>query len=73
MCGSSHAPPPDDLAHIPGVCPDWESNQSPFGLQAGTQSTEPHQPGLHLIVLLIKVISFILASSQYFLFVVVFL
>ena len=25
---------------------DWESNQQPFGLQAGTQSTEPHQPGL---------------------------
>ena len=34
-----------DLAHNPGVCPDWESNQRPFGLQAGTQSTEPHQPG----------------------------
>ena len=30
----------------PGVCPDWESNQWPFGLQAGTQSTKPHQPGL---------------------------
>ena len=25
---------------------DWESNQQPFGLQASTQSTEPHQPGL---------------------------
>ena len=25
---------------------DWESNQRPFSLQAGTQSTEPHQPGL---------------------------
>ena len=24
---------------------DWESNQRPFSLQAGTQSTEPHQPG----------------------------
>ena len=24
---------------------DWESNQLPFGLQASTQSTEPHQPG----------------------------
>ena len=21
---------------------DWESNQQPFGSQAGTQSTEPH-------------------------------
>ena len=25
---------------------DWESSQRPFGSQAGTQSTEPHQPGL---------------------------
>ena len=28
-----------------GMCPDWESNQQPFGSQAGIQSTEPHQPG----------------------------
>ena len=34
-----------DLAHNPGVCPDWESNWRPFGLQAGPPSTEPHQPG----------------------------
>ena len=34
-----------DLACNPGMCPDWESNQRPFGLQASTQSTEPHQPG----------------------------
>ena len=27
------------------MCPDWESNWRPFGSQAGTQSTEPHQPG----------------------------
>ena len=46
MCGSlSHAHPTEDLAHNPGMCPDWESNQRPFGLQAGIQSTEPHQPG----------------------------
>ena len=25
---------------------DWESNWQPFGSQAGTQSTEPYQPGL---------------------------
>ena len=37
---ASHAPPSGDLAHSPGMCPDWESNQQPFGLQAGTQSTE---------------------------------
>ena len=29
------------------MCPAWESNQQPFSSQAGTQSTEPHHPGLH--------------------------
>ena len=38
-------PPTGDLAHNPGMWPDWESNQWPFASQAGTQSTEPHQPG----------------------------
>ena len=35
-----------DLARNPGMCPDWESNWRLFGLQAGTQSTEPYQVGL---------------------------
>ena len=43
---SSHVPPTRVLACNPGMCPDWESNQQPFGSQARTQSTEPHQPGL---------------------------
>ena len=38
-----------DLACNWGMCPDWESNWWPFGLQAGTQSTEPHQPGQELV------------------------
>ena len=38
-------PPTGDLACNLGMCPDWELNWQPFGLQAGTQSTEPHQPG----------------------------
>ena len=42
---ASCAPPMRDLAHNPGMCPDWESNQRPFGSQAGAESTEPHQPG----------------------------
>ena len=42
---ASHAPPTGDLADNPGMCPDWELNQRPFGSQAGTQSIEPHQPG----------------------------
>ena len=41
---ASHTPPTGDLAHNPGMCPDWESNQRPFRSQAGTQSAEPHQP-----------------------------
>ena len=38
--------PPGNLAHNPVMCPDWELNQRPVGSQAGTQSTEPHQPRL---------------------------
>ena len=42
MCGClTHG----DLVHNPGKNPDWTSNRRPFGLQAGAQSTEPHQPG----------------------------
>ena len=47
----SHMPPTGDLAPIPGLCPDWELNQRPFGLQASTQSTESHQPGLMVAIL----------------------
>ena len=43
---ASWEPLTGDLAHNPCTCPDWESNQWPFGSQAGTQSIEPHQPGL---------------------------
>ena len=42
---TSHASPTGAQAHNPGTCPDWESNQQPFGLQAHAQSTELHQPG----------------------------
>ena len=42
---TSYTPPTGDLAHNPGMCPDLELNWRPFGLQTGTQSTEPHQPG----------------------------
>ena len=45
----SLAPPPGDPARNPGMCPDQEFNLQPFGLQAGTQSTEPYQPGLEVI------------------------
>ena len=58
---ASHAPPIGDPVRNPGMCPDWESNQRPFGLQAGTPSTEPHQPGL--CPLLLRVTSFIVSLS----------
>ena len=45
---ASYTPSTGILSCNPGVCPDWESDWQPFGLQVGTQSTEPHQPG-HLI------------------------
>ena len=47
MCGCLSCTPHwgPVLAHNPGICPDWELNQQHFGLQASTQSTEPHQPG----------------------------
>ena len=38
--------PTGDLAHNTGMCFDRESNRRLLGSQAGTQSTEPHQPGL---------------------------
>ena len=45
-----HLPTPTGgLARNPGMYPDWELNRQPFGLQAGTDSTEPHQPGLRYL------------------------
>ena len=37
-----------DLAHRPGMCPDWESNRRLFGLWDNVQPTELHWPGLCL-------------------------
>ena len=31
---ASHMPPTGDLAHNPGMCPDWKSNWRPFDSQA---------------------------------------
>ena len=46
MCGCLLHIPYWALALNPDMCPDWELNRQPFGLQAGTQSTEPYHPGL---------------------------
>ena len=48
QCVASRAPPTGDLACNTGMCPNWELNQWPCASQAGTQSTEPHQPGLSM-------------------------
>ena len=50
---ASSTPPTADLACNSGMCPDWESNFRPSSLQAGAQSTEPHQPGLKLSFILL--------------------
>ena len=35
-------PPTGDLVHNPGMCVDQESNQPPFGLQAGKLNSLSH-------------------------------
>ena len=47
---ASWVPPTGDLAWNPGMCPDWELNQRPFGSQANAQSTELHQPGQETVL-----------------------
>ena len=42
---ASCMPPTRDLGRNPGICPDWELNGRPPGLQAHAQSTELYQPG----------------------------
>ena len=48
-------PPTGDLTCNPGICPDWESKRQPFGSQASTQSTDPHQPGWVSVFSVLKV------------------
>ena len=60
---ASHVPPTGDLAHNPGMFPDWESNQQPFGSQASTQPTEPHQP--EPIILFLKAVQSIFQAKSY--------
>ena len=50
--GASHAPLSGDLACNPNMCPVWELISRPPSPQAGSQSTEPYQPGLNWSVLI---------------------
>ena len=54
---ASHVPLVGDLSCNPGMCPDWESNQQPFGSQASAQTTEPHQPGFFPLKKIITIVS----------------
>ena len=70
---ASHMAPTGDLAHNPGMCPDWESNQRPFGSQTSAQSTEPHQPGpISLSHIFILYLFFLLHSTSLFFFLLLF-
>ena len=44
---ASHAPPTGDLACTPGMCPDWELNRRPFGLQAGSPTESAREATTH--------------------------
>ena len=44
--GSFQDTPSQGLACNPGMCPDQELNQQPFGPWDNTQPTEPHESGL---------------------------
>ena len=46
---ASRTPPTGYQACNLGTCPDWEWNQRSFASQSNTQSTDPHQPGLHTL------------------------
>ena len=48
MCGCLLCTPYWGPGLCPGMCLDWELNLRPFGLQAGSQFTEPHQPGINI-------------------------
>ena len=45
--------PTRDWTGNPNMCPDWELNQWPFGLQDDGQPTETHWPHLEFFVLIL--------------------
>ena len=65
---ASCMPPTGGLAHNPGMCPDWDLNWRPFGLQAHAQSTELHQPDQmcykYLLTVMILSSSYLHYNSQ---------
>ena len=63
---ASHGLPTGGLAHNPGMFPDWELDPRPFGSQASTQSTEPHQPGIVLSFIVFIFISPLIFIISFF-------
>ena len=61
-------PPTGNLAHNPGMCPDWESNWWPFGSQAHAQSTELQQLGLDSILDSFEFIAILMFIVLFFFF-----
>ena len=62
MCGvASHMLPAGALGCNTGMRPDRESNWQPFASQAGTQTTEPHQP--MLLVIFVKSLAIGIGTS----------
>ena len=56
-------PPIWDLACIPGMCPDQESNLQVFGLQDVGQPTEPCQSGPFFVSLILSIYTSIFSWS----------
>ena len=69
---ASHVSPTGDLACNPGMCPDWESNQPPFALQAHAQSTELHQPGLNFLIEFYNLLKYSSQKNWYYLCLLIF-
>ena len=49
MCGCLSHAPTGDLAHNPGICPDWKSNWRPFGSHRLVQNPLSHTSQGHLL------------------------
>ena len=45
MCGCLSHAPTGDLTCDSGMCPEWDSNQWPFGSKPVLSALRPHQPG----------------------------
>ena len=53
---ASWAPPTGDLACNPGMCPDWESNRWPFGLQAALNPLSYASQGSYWVLSVIYIL-----------------